>query len=141
MKTIITLTIVIISLLTLDCLIQNTEDTVNHLVNYCSVPRYAPYIYIKNVTSSAIILGVTDPNDPGQVTAYAVHYWGYRSGKEPAVLPEDRNFGKSVFSPVGPYVIDGLKSGFVYCADVTAINNCGHGPFCVACFENVTTLS
>lgn len=40
----------------------------------------------------------------------------------------------------GPYSITGLKAGFIYCADVTANNDCGHGPFCISCFENVVTL-
>ncbi|RWS14823.1 hypothetical protein B4U79_13022, partial [Dinothrombium tinctorium] len=106
---------------------------VNELTNYCTVPRYAPYIYVKNVTSTAIIFGLTDPNDPDQVVGYSIYYWGFRAGVESTML--------CVSILVGPYVIDRLKSGFVYCADVTAYNECGHGPYCVACFENISTLS
>lgn len=52
----------------------------------------------------------------------------------------NRDYGERNISVAGPFRISGLKPGFMYCADITAFNDCGHGPFCIACFENIATL-
>ncbi|XP_074593293.1 uncharacterized protein LOC141849032 [Brevipalpus obovatus] len=105
----------------------------------CRVPRYAPYVWVKAVTKTAIVLGITDPNEPGTVTGFSVYYWGLRFGVNSTIERRNRDFGQRTFSARSPYIIKGLKPKFVYCADVTAFNSCGHGPFCISCFENVLT--
>lgn len=106
----------------------------------CQVPRYQPYFWVKDVSATEIILGVTDPNKSRTVTGYTIYYWGHRFGAESTVESGNRDYGQRNIGKEGPFVISGLKPGFVYCADITAVNTCGHGPFCIACFENIATL-
>ncbi|KAI1280718.1 hypothetical protein HDE_13612 [Halotydeus destructor] len=106
----------------------------------CDTPRYAPYLWVRNVSSTTMDLGVTDPNDVKKVISYTIYYWGHQVGRELSTERVHRHFGHKVMSRDGPFVIDDLRPGFSYCADVTANNECGHGPFCMACFESVVTL-
>lgn len=51
----------------------------------CRVPRYAPYLWVKDVSRTEILLGVTDPNKLGTVSGFTAYYWGHRFGVESTV--------------------------------------------------------
>ncbi|XP_053200556.1 uncharacterized protein LOC128385693 [Panonychus citri] len=136
---VITIVFIIFNLFAIHNLAHNSQESYYEIAEKCSVPKNPPYIWVKAVTKNAIVLGITDPNDPGQVTGYSVYYWGLRYGVNSTIDRRNRDFGQRNFSTKGPFVIERLKPKFIYCADITAFNSCGHGPFCVSCFENILT--
>lgn len=50
---------------------------------------------------------------------------------------KNRDSGLRHIPPNKSFLLDGLKNNFIYCADITAYNACGHGPFCNSCFEDI----
>lgn len=49
------------------------------------MPRYAPYFWVKDVSRTEIVLGVTDPNKLGSVSGFTAYYWGHRFGVESTI--------------------------------------------------------